>query len=213
MMKVLGIHSSPIKSGNTAWLLDYALREAEKAGNAEIETVPLSGLSIADCRQCNWCMAKQTPDRLCSIQDDASSILEKIRDCDVLILASPVYFSRLSGAMACLIDRTRCFIFGKNGHLALKGKVGVALAVGWCRNLGMETTLASIHGAFLLHEMLTPSCHAAGALYGVGVVSGQRDEAFSYKRDKLGVKDDREGLRSTGLLVREAMRTAKSRLT
>ena len=212
MTKVLGIHSSPIKNGNTAWLLDHAMREAEKAGEVTAETVALSGLTIADCRHCNWCMTKQTPDRLCSIQDDASPILEKIRDCDVLILASPVYFSRLSGTMACLIDRTRCFTFGKSGHLALKGKVGVALAVGWCRNLGMETTLASIHGAFLVHEMLAPSCHAAGALYGVGVVSGQRDEAFSYKRDKLGAKDDREGLHSTGLYVREAIRTAKGRL-
>ncbi|MGE5843976.1 MAG: hypothetical protein ACM32K_03665 [Syntrophaceae bacterium] len=60
--------------------------------------------------------------------------------------------------------------------------------------------------------MLAPSCHAAGALYGVGVVSGQRDEAFSYKRDKLGAKDDREGLHSTGLYVREAIRAAKGRL-
>jgi multimeric flavodoxin WrbA len=212
MTKVLGIHSSPIKNGNTAWLLDHALGEAEKAGGVTTETVALSGLAIADCRHCNWCMTKQTPDRLCSITDDASPILEKIRDCDVLILASPVYFSRLSGTMACLIDRTRCFTFGKSGHLALKGKVGGALAVGWCRNLGMETTLASIHGAFLVHEMLAPSCHAAGALYGVGVVSGQRDDAFSYKRDKLGVKDDREGLHSTGLFVREAIRTAKNRL-
>ena len=92
----------------------------------------------------------------------------------------------------------------------MKGKVGVALAVGWCRNLGMETTLASLHGAFLVHEMLAPSCHAAGALYGVGVVSSQRDENFAYKREKLGVKDDREGLRSTKLLVREALRTARA---
>src|SRR5512137_2578122 len=212
MTKVVGIHSSPIKNGNTAWILDYALREAEKTGEVTTETVALSGLTIADCRHCNWCMTKQTPDRLCVIQDDASPILEKMRECDVLILASPVYFSRLSGTMACLIDRTRCFTFGKNGHLALKGKVGASLAVGWCRNLGMETTLASIHGAFLVHEMLASSCHAAGALYGVGVVSGQRDEAFSYKRDKLGVKDDREGLHSTGLYVREAIRTAKGPL-
>ena len=102
MTQVLGIHSSPIKNGNTAWLLDHAMREAEKAGEVTTETVALGGLTLADCRHCNWCMTKQTPDRLCSIQDDASPILEKIRDCDVLILASPVYFSRLSGTMACL---------------------------------------------------------------------------------------------------------------
>jgi multimeric flavodoxin WrbA len=209
MMKVLGIHSSPIKNGNTAWLLDYALKQAKQAGDVETESVQLSGSKIADCSHCNWCLSKQTPGRPCAIEDDAGPILEKVRACDVLILASPVYFSRLSGTMACFIDRTRCFTFGRNGHLALKGKVGVALAVGWCRNLGMETTLASLHNAFLVHEMVAPACHAAGALYGVGVVSGQRDEDFSYKREKLGVRDDREGLRSTQLLVGEALRVAR----
>ena len=73
----------------------------------------------------------------------------------------------------------------------------------------METTLASLHGAFLVHEMLTPSCHEAGALYGVGLASGRRDENLAYKREKLGVKDDHEGLYSTKLLVREALRVAK----
>ena len=209
MLNVLGIHSSPFKKGNTAWVLDYALQEAEKMEGVRTESVPLTGLTIADCRHCNWCMTKQTPEKLCVIEDDANPILEKVRDCDILILASPVYFSRLSGTMACFIDRTRCFTFGKNGHLALKGKIGVALAVGWCRNLGMETTLASLHGGFLVHEMIAPSCHEAGALYGTAVVSGQRDETFAYKRDKLGAKDDREGLRATKLLIQEALRTAR----
>ncbi len=210
MIKVLGIHSSPIKNGNMAYLLNYALEEASKKDGVSTEAIALAGLSIADCRHCNWCITKQTPDKLCSLKDDAETILQKILDCDILILGSPVYFSRLSGTMACLIDRTRCFTFGKNGHLALKGKVGVALAVGWCRNLGMETTLASLHGAFLVHEMLTPSCHNGGALYGAAAMSGQRDETFAYKRDKLGVKDDSEGLHSTKLLIHEAIRTAKN---
>ena len=210
-MKVLGIHSSPIKKGNTAFVLDAALEEASHAPGVTSECVALAGLTINDCRHCNWCISKQTPERLCSIEDDASPILDKIRECDVLVLASPVYFGRLSGSMACLIDRTRCFMFGKAGPLALKGKVGVALAVGWSRNFGMETALASLHSGFLMHEMLTPSCHSAGALFGVGVVSGQRDEKFAYKRDRLGVKEDREGLHSTRMLIREALKVAHQR--
>lgn len=203
---VLGIHSSPFKKGNTACFLQYTMDEASKIEGVATETIALAGLSIADCRHCNWCMKHQTGDKLCSIDDDASPILKKIHDCDLLILASPVYFSRLSGVLACLIDRTRCFVFGKEKPLALKDKVGVALAVGWCRNMGMETTLESIHGAFLTHEMRTPSCHSAGALYGVGAVSGQRNEDFSYKESKLGVREDREALRSAHLLIREAVR-------
>ena len=127
----------------------------------------------------------------------------------MLVLATPVCFGRLSGTMACLLDRTRCFMDGKAGRLALKGKVGVALAVGWKRNYGLETALASLHTAFLMHEMLTPSCYAAGALYGAAVVSGQRDESLRYKREKLGVKEDHEGLHAARLLMREAIRVAE----
>jgi multimeric flavodoxin WrbA len=211
MVKVLGIHSSPFKTGNTAFLLNFALQEAAQSAGVTTEAVALAGLAIGDCRHCNWCLTQQTPEKLCSIEDDALPILHKIKECDVLVLASPVYFGRLSGSMACLIDRTRCFMFGKSGRLALKGKVGVALAVGWCRNCGLETTLASMHNAFLMHEMWTPSCHAASALYGAAAVSGQRGENMHYKREKLGVKDDREGLHSTRLLMREALRTAAAR--
>jgi multimeric flavodoxin WrbA len=207
-MKVLGIHSSPFQEGNTAFLLDMALEEAARAEGVTTEAVALAGLAIHDCRHCNWCITQQTPQKLCAVEDDAVPILHQIRECDVLVLASPVYFGRLSGSMACLIDRTRCLMFGKSGRLALKGKVGVALAVGWSRNFGLETTLASMHNAFLMHEMLAPSCHAAGALYGAAAVSGQRDENMHYKPEKLGVKDDREGLRATRLLVREALRAA-----
>lgn len=208
-MKVLGIHSSPFKEGNTAFLLNLALEEAAKTAGVTAEAIALAGLDIHDCRHCNWCVSQQTPQKLCSIEDDASPILHKIRQCAVLVLASPVYFGRMSGSMACLIDRTRCFMFGKSGRQALKGKVGVALAVGWFRNFGLETTLASIHTAFLMHEMLTPSCHAAGALYGAAAVSGQRDEDLHYKQEELGVKDDRAGLHATRLLMREALRIAQ----
>lgn len=207
-IKVLGIHSSPVKGGNVAHLLEHALNETAKMGDVETESVALTGLNFSDCTQCNWCMRKQTPAQLCKIEDDISPILMKIRDCDVLVLASPVYFARLSGLMAFLIDRTRCFIFGKERHLALKGKVGVALTVAWTRNGGIETTLESIHSAFLLHEMWTPSVHPAGAIFGVGAVSGQMNDDLSYKTNKIAVMEDKQALQAAGLVMKKAVQTA-----
>ena len=208
-IKVLGIHSSPFRRGNTSYMLEHALQAAAKERGVETEALALAGLNLSDCNQCNWCMRKQTPLQLCKIDDDISPILMKIRDCHVLVLASPVYFARLSGLMACLIDRTRCFIFGKEQHLALKGKVGVALAVAWTRNGGIETTLESIHSAFLLHELWTPSVHAAGAIFGVGAVSGQMNEDLSYQTDKLGVCQDKQALQAAGLMMQKAVATAR----
>jgi len=82
--------------------------------------------------------------------------------------------------------------------------------VAWTRNGGIETTLESIHNAFLLHEMWTPSVHAAGAIFGVGAVSGQRNEDLSYKRTKVGVMEDQEALQAASLLIKKAIETART---
>jgi len=105
--------------------LEHALKEAKNAFPDEVETenISLAGLQIKDCIHCNWCMKKQTADKLCAIDDDdAPPILQKIDACDILVLASPAYFARLSGVMACLVDRTRCFIFGAAKKMSLKNK-------------------------------------------------------------------------------------------
>jgi len=208
-IRLLGIHSSPIKDGNCAYLLDYALNKAVQQEGVVADKATLGGLKISDCVQCNWCMKKQTADRLCNVEDDALPILHQIDVCDILILMTPVYFARLSGAMACLLDRTRCFLFGKEKRQSLKGKIGIAMAVGWMRNGGIETTLESVHSAFLLHEMWTPSVHEAGTVFGVGAVSGPLHADQPFKRDRLGVKEDGQALRATDLFVKKAVETAR----
>jgi len=208
-LKILGIHSSPVKNGNTSSLAEYALRSAASEPGVETEMIALAGLTVGDCIHCNWCMRKQTADRLCNVEDDASAILKKIRDCDILLLASPVYFTRLSGAMACLIDRTRCFLFGRQGHTALRDKVGVALAVGWLRNFGVESTLQSLHSAFLLHEMWTPAVHHAGVAYGVGALAGKLNDDGTFSDRKRAVMDDTWALSATDQLMKKAVRTAR----
>ena len=206
--RVLGITSSPIKRGNVSHFLDYALQAAVAEGGVITETISLRGLSIGDCIHCNWCMAKQTADKLCSINDDALPILKKIGECDILVLASPVYFMRLSGVMACLVDRSRCFIFGKQQHMALRGKIGIALTVGWERNGGIETTLESLHWAFQVHEMQTVPVHQAGSFIGVGAISGQTAD----KENKLRVLGDDYALRSVRLVMKKAVAMAMENL-
>lgn len=207
---ILGIHSSPIKEGNVAHLLNHALQEAQKEEGVATESISLAGMSISDCTHCNWCARKQTADQLCAIEDDAAAILKKIQACDILVLASPVYFARLSGLMACMIDRTRCFLFGRQKSMALRGKIGLALTVAWMRNAGIETTLESLHNAFLLHEMWTPPLHHAGVIFGVGAVSGQMNADLSYKSNKVGVMEDAQALKSARLLMQKGINMARN---
>lgn len=204
-MHILGIHSSPFPDGNTATLLHLVLQEAAQTPGVSTEAVSLAGLTIADCRQCDWCREHQTLEQPCVVADDALPILRRMRACDILVLATPVYFARMSGAMACLIDRTRCFLSGKAGRMALRDKVGVALAVGWFRNYGLEPALLSLHNAFLIHGMRPAASYAAGALYGAAVVSGQREG------DQRGVLADEAGVRAAKRLMTEGMRIAGQR--
>ncbi len=209
MIRFLGIHSSPVKNGNTAYLMDYALKEAGSVDGVVTERIALAGLKIADCMHCNWCIKNQTPDKSCAIEDDASPILRKIRDADVLLLVSPVYFMRLSGIMACLIDRTRCFIYGKDKNHALEGKVGIAMTVGWLRSGGIESTLESMHNGFLVHKMRTPSLQSSGSAFGVGAVSGGKNPGSSAEANRLGVLNDTQALEAARILVHEAIKMAK----
>ncbi len=208
-IKVLGIHSSPIRDGNTASLAAHALGAAAAEPGVVTEMIALAGLTVGDCIHCNWCTRKQTPEKLCHIEDDALEILKKIRDCDVLLLATPVYFTRLSGTMACLIDRTRCFTFGRQGHTALRDKVGVALAVGWLRNFGVESTLQTLHNAFLLHEMWTPAVHHAGVACGIGAMAGKLNDDGTFSDRKRAVMDDAWALSAAIQTMQKAVRTAR----
>ncbi len=90
-------------------------------------------------------------------RDDAEDILNAIKDADVLVLASPVYYGRMTATMAALLDRPRPLLYSKPHKQCMKDKPGVALAVSWGRNSGGETTLISLVSAFLVLEMLPSS--------------------------------------------------------
>ena len=168
-MNVLCICGSPVKGGNTFTYAQKAF-EALDSSVHDIEIVELAGVDIADCTHCNRCLKNADQDRICAQKDDAEPILAKIKACDVLVLASPAYYGRMSARMAAIMDRTRPFLFSKPHRGCMRDKPGVALTVGWGRNSGGETTLQSLIWSFMVLEMLPVSHHNTGALFGgVGI--------------------------------------------
>lgn len=102
-MKVLGINGSPRRGGNAEILLDKALEGARTKG-AEIEKIVLNELNFSPCQEC-----KDMPDDgSCIIQDDMQGLYRKIKDADVLILASPIFFGSLTSQTKMMIDRFQC---------------------------------------------------------------------------------------------------------
>ena len=102
-MKLLAINGSPrAERGNTALVLDPFMKGAEEAG-ADVESIYTSKLNVQACNGDFSCWTK-TPGR-CGKKDDMPQVLEKIKSCDVLVLATPVYVDSFSGPMKNLLDR------------------------------------------------------------------------------------------------------------
>jgi multimeric flavodoxin WrbA len=88
-MKILAIQGSPRPKGsNTEILLQEFLKGAQSAG-AESETIYLRKKNIHACVGCFTCWVK-TPG-VCIFRDDMPALLEKVRDCQVLVYAFPLY--------------------------------------------------------------------------------------------------------------------------
>lgn len=107
MSRVAIIRTSPHKNGNTNILANAFIKGATDVGH-EIEDINISDYQIAYCKGCygtnsvNAC----THTGKCWQNDNLNIILDKIKDCDVLVFTTPIYFYSVSGQMKVFLDRT-----------------------------------------------------------------------------------------------------------
>jgi multimeric flavodoxin WrbA len=100
--KVVAINGSPkMEKGNTAKILTPFLEGMEKAG-AKVELFYAKRLNVKPCDGELSCWNKQSGE--CYIQDSMQSLYPKLREADILVLATPVYVP-LPGEMQNLINR------------------------------------------------------------------------------------------------------------
>lgn len=99
--KVLILSGSPRKEGNSDLLCNEFMKGAMEAGH-EVEKIRVQEKNIGYCMGCYAC--KNTG--ICAIKDDMAEILQKMIDCDVMVLASPVYFYSIDAQLKALIDRS-----------------------------------------------------------------------------------------------------------
>jgi multimeric flavodoxin WrbA len=104
-MKVLCVHGSPRINGNSAAIANRFCKTAEGLG-AEVRSFTLNDLNFRGCQGCMSCKTKL--DR-CAVEDDLTQVLEAVRETDILVLASPVYFWDVSAQMKSFLDRTFSF--------------------------------------------------------------------------------------------------------
>jgi putative NADPH-quinone reductase len=108
VMKIIGILGSPLTEGNTALLLDRALKGAEDAG-CIVEKIVLVNLDFQACQEMMFCQDHET----CILDDDVQALYPKLKEMDGLIVATPVMTMGIPGKLKSFIDRFQVFFMAK----------------------------------------------------------------------------------------------------
>ncbi len=117
MIKILALQGSPRpKESNTEILLQEFLKGAQSQG-AETETIYLKEKDIHSCIGCYTCWTK-TPG-ICVFKDDMPDLLEKVRNCDIIVYATPLYIFNMTSLLKAFQERLLPLL---DPHLVKKGE-------------------------------------------------------------------------------------------
>lgn len=178
-MKITAFIGSPRRDGNTVCMIRH-LFEVLNAEGIETEMVQVGGNQIHGCVACYKCFEKKNG-RCSNEKDMVNDCIEKMRQSDGIILASPTYFADITPEMKALMDRAG-FVSMANGRF-LKRKLGAAVVA--VRRGGAIHAFDSMNHLFLICEMIIPgSCY-----WNVGI-----------GREKGEVEKDEEGIRTMRVL-------------
>jgi len=106
--KIIGLLGSPRTEGNTAKLLDQALKGAEDAG-CEVEKIIVSNLDFDTCNEMMFCLDHET----CGMDDAMQPLYQKFREMDSIIIASPIMTMGIPGKLKSFMDRFQVFFMAK----------------------------------------------------------------------------------------------------
>lgn len=100
--KIVILNGSPRRKGNTSALVREFTKGAESAGNMVTEFF-LDSMDIHGCKGCfGGHSGKACP---CVQKDDMAQIYPAVKDCDVIVLATPLYYWNMSGQIRTAVDR------------------------------------------------------------------------------------------------------------
>ena len=148
-MKVLLINGSPHEHGCTYTALKE-IADTLAAEGIESEIMHVGLEPIRGCTGCGTCIRQKTG-RCVFGSDPVNAALEKMQECDGLIVGSPVHYASAGGAVTALLDR-----MFYAGSASMRGKPGAAVCS--ARRAGTTSTLDQLNKYFIISGMpLVPS--------------------------------------------------------
>ena len=101
-MNILVLNGSPRQNGNTAKMVT-AFCEGAESSRHTVKTVNVCKLNVKGCLACEYCHSRGKGK--CIQKDDMQDIYSLLKDTNMLVLASPIYYHGISGQLKCVIDR------------------------------------------------------------------------------------------------------------
>lgn len=182
-MKVLLINGSP-KKGNTYRALGEVATTLQDCG-VETEIVSIGAKAVQGCIGCGRCAELGH----CTFQDPLMvELQQKVRDCDGLVVGSPVYYAGPNGSLCALLDR---LFYSSGRHLRFKPAASVAV----CRRGGASATFDRLNKYFTINCMPVVSSQYWNSVHG---------------RNPGEVEQDAEGLQTMRTLGRNMAWMLKS---
>lgn len=182
-MKILMINGSPHPKGNTY----IALHEMEKVFESEGIEVEILNIGNKDIRGCIACRSCSKTGK-CVFDDIVNETAEKFRECDGLVVGSPVYYASANATLVAFL--TRLFY---STHFDKTMKVGAAVVA--ARRGGLSATFDELNKFFTIS--------------GMPVASGQYWNSI-HGREQGEAAGDGEGLQSMRTLARNMAFLIKS---
>lgn len=182
-MKVLLINGSPHKSGCTSRALKEISTILNKEG-IDTETVFIGGNEIRGCIACGYCRKNGK----CSINDIVNEISIKFRECDGIVIGTPVYYAGMNGTLKSFLDR---LFYSANFDKSFK----VGASVISSRRAGSTSAFDAINKYFTISNMPIASSSYWNEVHG---------------REEADVRLDYEGLQTMRNLGRNMAFLIKS---
>ena len=99
---IVVLNGSPRRKGNTSALVREFTRGAEEVGHTVTEFF-LDGMDIHGCKGCfGGHSSRECP---CVQKDDMGKIYPAVKESDVVVLATPLYYWNMSGQLRTAVDR------------------------------------------------------------------------------------------------------------
>ena len=101
MAKKVLIISCSLHGGSNSEILAKECEKGALSAGHDVELISLKGKNIRFCIGCLTCQSGKP----CVLHDDVPEIMEKVKNAEVVIFATPIYYYEMSGQMKTLLDR------------------------------------------------------------------------------------------------------------